>query len=193
MSRTAWFTRLPLSGLLLAACTAPSKPTAQTIPASAFVVNLLATNTPTPSATPSSTPVPTLTPTPPPTRSPDAVCQELLHRLGALGFPSATVEAGIGADPQGQGNEMCWWRVSSTTANPDWPPIDPHIAASLGTEYARLTPVHGGILDGREVYGRRDSFERSDLSCARIEWHGRSVPDQPNSPWRQVEIACAVK
>lgn len=185
--------------LSCSACTLPRQVTAD-IPTPVLLEAIppSPTSTSTLTLTPTSTLTATVTPTAIPTWEPKRVCEEIIGRLGQLAFPEGKEESGMGADPWGQGDELCWWRVTwgatpaadgSEPEIPRWPDTWPLFVQSLGPGEPLPTPIHW-YSDGSGISVSSDMINRGDIKC--IHEHGSGYPVPPDDPvtYRSQQVAC---
>lgn len=193
----SWFL---ISSLYLASCEVAPAITA-VIPTPVLVEAIPPSVTPTSTMTmtPSPTQTATVTPTAIPTWEPKLVCEEIIGMLGQLAFPEGKEESGLGADPRGQGDELCWWRVTwAATPSaegmgpplPDWPDFQLVVAQALGPGQADSTSQfwnacgNGGSVQGQEI-------DRGDLVCT-LERGSGYPPDDPDIGYTYLsrQVAC---
>jgi|GEM_PF-6770572 len=185
--------------LSCSACALPP-PVSVTIPTPMVLEAIPPSPTPTPTLTlaPTPTQTATVTPTAIPTWEPKLVCDEIIGRLGQLPFPEGTQASGMGADPQGQGNELCWWRVTwgATTAAdgsepeiPLWPETWPVFVQSLGPGEPFPTPIswrscgYGASVSSQQI-------NRGDIICIHESGSGYPVPPDDLISYRSRHVAC---
>lgn len=186
--------------LSCSACALPP-PVSVTIPTPMVLEAIPPSPTPTPTLTlaPTPTQTATVTPTAIPTWEPKLVCDEIIGRLGQLPFPEGTQASGMGADPQGQGNELCWWRVTwaATPSSdgegpvlPKWPEFQPVVVQALGPGLADSTPRYwNACWNGGSVLGQE--IDRGDLLCTLEQGSGYPV-DNPYRGYTDLsrQVAC---